>query len=193
MGKEGANWQDYTDGWILLWLCWLKGGLRTARAIHLCCLRHCAPHPARLFCPYSSRGITAKKAAKQAERDYFNSSKGIKGESCTSNTATDPRGLCRKPLYGLKSCQPDQRHDYIRVSQKHCQGAWHAELTSPSICCSFAPWSSGQRDKVNESHTQDLNSGTHLEAGAGRHEVVWTQDPNEECTTSPQDPGKWKH
>lgn len=138
----------------------------------------CSPSCSSTLSLFKQRDYS-EESSKASRKGLFNSSKGIKGGSCTSNTATDPRGLCQKLAYGLKSCQPDHTHDFIIVSQKHCQGAWHAELTLLRICCSFARWWSGQRDKLNESHRQDLNSGTHLESGAGRREVVWARDPNE--------------
>lgn len=88
--RNGSNWAASVAGWIKSQLCWLTGGSVSDRVINPICLRHCVPHPPCLFSFYSSRGITAKKAAKQAVKGLSNSSKGIRRESCTSTEQRTP-------------------------------------------------------------------------------------------------------
>lgn len=68
----------------------MTGSLEVDRAVHPVCLRHYVARPPRLFSLYSGRRITAKKAAKQAVKGLSNSSKGIRGESCTSTEQRTP-------------------------------------------------------------------------------------------------------
>ncbi|KAK5893655.1 hypothetical protein CgunFtcFv8_006508 [Champsocephalus gunnari] len=62
--------------------------------------RRCPP---RLFSLYSGRRITAKKAAKQALKGLWNSSKGIRAPL---STAADPCGPCKRLRPGLEIVAP---------------------------------------------------------------------------------------
>lgn len=87
-GKGGAKCQDYTDGWILLWLCGLKGGWS-----HQSLLSEtlCSPSCLSILSLFKQRDYR-EESSKASRKGLFNSSKGIKGESCIATTATDPRG-----------------------------------------------------------------------------------------------------
>lgn len=136
----------------------------TDRPIRPVCLRHYVPHSPCLFSLYSSRRIIAKKAAKQAVKGLSNSSKGIRGESCTSTEHWTPVAHIRDSCTGLESWLFSQLlpRGFAKISQSFfsrcltCRVAKTSLLCPVSICCSFGQRQSGQRDERKNKATKGI-------------------------------------
>lgn len=157
------------NGWITLWMCWLKGGSKPDRTIHPFCLRHILL-VSSLFLfkqtDYSKESSTGRREG------LWNLSRGIKGERCTSNAAAaDPP--CGKLVFGVRklatwsAAAPQLYHTLTQ----HLKGT---EFTPLWVRAAHL-----EREKLNESHKEDLNSDPRFQIEAQRHEESGIQIRNE--------------
>lgn len=116
------------------------------------------------------QGDYSKESSIGRREGLSNSSRGIKGEHCTSQQWQIPHGTCRKLLYGVKKLVPRSAAatQLYQSLTKYLKGAWHVD--SLNTHCSLTLLYSRERDELNESHKEDLNSSPQLQIEALRYE-----------------------